>query len=178
MAPQILLIQRRSQLSGYSAYCSIKRQIAHDESLTPRVLTWLVQCPLQALSAWRVGSIWLAHGGEWAERHELESFRWELKGSTIIHGKAVSVMPDEITGGWRALTEGEAEHAHKDLWGLMGAITQAKMPLDFNFKLRLSPQELKAYEAADEAGRLEMRHRVSGLVKERRKQTAAIGWAA
>jgi len=40
--------------------------------------------------------------------------------------------------------ERRTEHAHKDLWGLMGAITQAKMPLDFNFKLSSAP-ELKAY---------------------------------
>jgi len=54
-------------------------------------------------------------------------------------------MPDEITGGAGGhFMEGEAEHAHKDLWGLMGAITPRPNALDFNFKLSSAPRELKA----------------------------------
>jgi len=48
---------------------------------------------------------------------KLESFRWELKRSTIIHGKAVTYMPMESTGGCGHSLKENAEHnAHKDLW--------------------------------------------------------------
>jgi len=78
-------------VSGYSAIAQSSAQIAHDESLTPPRLAWLVQCPLlQALSAWRVGPIWLGLAASGAERHELESFRWRLKGRRSSTGKAVT----------------------------------------------------------------------------------------
>jgi len=48
-------------------------------------------------------------------------------------------MPDEITGGWRASLK-ESRAMPTKISGLMGAITPAKMPLDFNFKLRLAPR--------------------------------------
>jgi len=51
------------------------------------------------------------------------------------------------------------------------------MPLDFNFKLQAQPQELKAYEAADEAAAL---NAPSGFWAGQRAPAtgSAIGWAA
>jgi len=52
-------------------------------------------------------------------------------------------MPDEITGGLGgSLTEEKpSKMPTKDLWGLMGAITQAKIAAsNFTSSLRLSPR--------------------------------------
>jgi len=90
--PQILLIQRRSQLVAYSASASIKAgQIPTNDRSRPASALALVQCAGGTLGLAR-GLDWLAHGAV-AGRHELESFRGSSKGSTIIHGRAVSVMP-------------------------------------------------------------------------------------
>jgi len=67
-------------------------------------------------SAWRVRLDLVGPCGRVAEANELEASAWGSKGKTIIPGKAVSVMPAMRSPGWRALTEGEAEHP-QDLWG-------------------------------------------------------------
>lgn len=175
MAPHILMIQRTTLPWSDHAYGSIKSQLIHDEVMPAELLAWFCQCPLDAITAWRVGPIWIAHGGEWAERHELESFRWPHLGGSVIHGKAIGVMPDQHMGGWRALTEGEADRALVVLWRFMGGLTQSSAPADHSFTVTLSHHQLVAYRAADEAGKLEFRRKVA---RERRELRVAMGLAA
>jgi len=134
----------RSQLSGYRRpIAKSSARSAHDESLTPRARLGLVAMPRCRHS--RPGGFARSVFGPWrpecGEAHESGKAPLELKRQHDHPRQAVSVMPDEITGGGRALTEGEAEHRpQKNLWGLMGAITQAKNRRSIsNFKLRLSP---------------------------------------
>jgi len=121
-------------------YCSIKRQIAHDESLQPASSLADLQCPLQALSAWRVGPIWLGPCGEWAERHELEASAGSQRQHDHPRQGGERPMPMRSNGGWRALTEGEARAC---IFGLMGhQPSQNAAPI--STQVEASPQELKA----------------------------------
>jgi len=144
MAPQILLIQRRSKASvAISAYCSIKRQIAHDESLTPRVSAWLCNAAAATHSAWAVGSNLvgpMAASGR-APRAGNEASAGSSKASTIIPRKAVSVNADEPPAAGGHSLKGESPSMPTKISGLDGGHPpRPKCPLDFNFKLRLSPK--------------------------------------
>jgi len=79
----------RSQLSGYSAYCSIKRPDRPDESLTPRVLAWLGAMPAAGNSRWRSARSGLgpmAASGRCAPRAGKLS-AGSSEAARIIHGK-------------------------------------------------------------------------------------------
>jgi len=128
--PQILLTSAASQHQCLQRLLlNSSARSPNDESLhppRPRLAWCMPRC--RQLSAWRgSGPIWLAHGGEVGERaHELGKLPLEAqKAARSSRQGGEASCPMEITA-LRALTEGKAEHAHKDLWGLMGAITQAK----------------------------------------------------
>jgi hypothetical protein len=80
-------------------------------------------CPPEALTVSRVGPVLLAHGGEWARARELECLHWPLVDPVRISGKAVAIRPDHHTGGWRALTNAEADNAERVLFRYGGQIT-------------------------------------------------------
>jgi len=82
-------IQRRVSAQWLQRlFCSIKRRSPTDEMLTPGVLAWLVENARCSTLAERSGRLVVAHGGEWAERPRLESFRGSSKAHDH-HGRAV-----------------------------------------------------------------------------------------
>lgn len=93
--------------------------------LPAHVLAWFCGCPVDAVTASRVGPIWLAHGGLWAEQHCQPSYYWPLLGGSLIHGRAAGICPDPVSGGWQALSEQQAEHARSVLWRFGMALPSA-----------------------------------------------------
>lgn len=115
MAPHTLLISRGTGLQGQP--CSRRQVLLLPQVELPvQVLAWICSCPPDAVTATRVGPIWLAHGGLWAEERCEPSLVWPLLGGAVIHGKATGMRPDRHSGGWQGLSEHQAEQASSLLW--------------------------------------------------------------
>ena len=98
MSLHLLLISR--QQVGYACFSRIKPVIAPQPEPDTKLLSWLIECPEQALEFSRIGPIEIAHGGEWARRRHLDSLRWPLLGGSVIHGRAVGLrLGDDYFSG-------------------------------------------------------------------------------
>ncbi|MCP9841439.1 hypothetical protein KBY93_12460 [Synechococcus sp. J7-Johnson] len=115
MAPHTLLITRATDPKG-RPFSHRQVLVMPEAELPAPVLAWICCCPTGAVTATRIGPIWLAHGGLWGEEHSEPSFHWPLLGGTIIHGRACAIVPDHHSGGWQALSEHQAHHADGILW--------------------------------------------------------------
>jgi len=154
----------RSQLNGYSGHCSIKRQIATIESLTPRVLAWLeCNAPCSTLGlARRLDSGWaMAASGPSATSWKVSA------GAQRQHDHPRPKACErhaviEITGAG-GHSRREAECMPQRSLGLGWGPHPAKIAGSISLQVEAQPRKLKAYEAAM-SGKALKRHRVSGLV--------------
>lgn len=89
MALHLLLI-KREESRGF-AFSRLKLALAPAPDLELDALGWIIDCPPQVIEFNRVGPIELAHGGNWAQRHHLDSYRWPLLDQPVIHGQAVGI---------------------------------------------------------------------------------------
>lgn len=116
MAPHTLLLTRKAGQRGQLPSTCFQVLPVPEAELPAPVLAWICGCPADAVTATRIGPIWLAHGGLWAEEHSEPSFIWPLLGAATIHGQACGITPDRERGGWQALSQEQAEHARRILW--------------------------------------------------------------
>jgi hypothetical protein len=163
----LLLISR--QQVGYACFSRIKPVIAPQPEPDTKLLSWLIECPEQALEFSRIGPIEIAHGGDWARRRHLDSLRWPLLGGSVIHGRAVGLRlgvpwPGEGPGlkppAMRALTEWECSNAERCFLGWKQELLPTECWIHKRFLWSLPFPLLDQFQKADEAGRLAIRLQV------------------
>ena len=160
VVPSSLLIRRHQYSQG---------QFTRIEPL--KVSCWVLssgelaehcRCPVEALRFSRVGPVFLAHGGVWAQLEALDSLRWPHLDRPVIHGPAVAVRPllarDRFTGEtfapgcWRALTPWEACNAQWVLSEYTGPLMPRSCPADEAFLRSLGWPQHEHYCQAKRAG--------------------------
>ncbi len=173
MSIHLLLISREERQSF--AFSRLRLVVAPTSELDSALLGWLIDCPVDALEFTRVGPVDLAHGGAWARRHHLDSFRWPHLDQPVIHGRAVGIRmgvrwPGEAAPiqplPMRALTEWEGRNALRWLRDEGLPLGRLHCPVDEAFLGNLGFPLHQEYLEADQASKLAIRLRVSAQRKQ------------
>jgi hypothetical protein len=178
MSIHLLLISRGER--GSCAVSRLRLVVAPTPELDSAHLSWLIDCPVDALEFTRVGPVDLVHGGAWARRRQLESLRWPYLDRSVIHGRAVGVRLGVPWPGERgkvqplpirALSEWEARNALGQLQDHLLPLSRLHCPVDEAFLSQLGFPLHRQYQEADEAGKLAIRLQVSAT---RQRELAVI----
>ncbi len=154
-----LLLIKREESRGF-AFSRLKLAVAPAPDLDLATLGWIIDCPEEEIEFTRVGPSELAHGGNWAQRHHLDSYRWPLLDQPVIHGQVVRIrmgvpFPKDPAGldplPMRALTEWEGRNALRWLSHQALPLLRSSQPIHESF-LRSIGWPLRAeFEAAGPA---------------------------
>lgn len=160
MVPASLLICRHEYKHGQ--FSRIDPLKVSGWLLSPSELAEHCCCPVEALRFSRVGPVFLAHGGGWAQLEALDSLRWPYLDRPVIHGPAVAARPllarDRFTGSefapdcWRALTPWEVSNAQWVLSEYTGPLMPRSCPADEAFLRSLGWPEHEHYCQARRMG--------------------------
>lgn len=174
MALNLLLI-KREESRGF-AFSRLKLAVAPAPDLDLATLGWIIDCPEEEIEFTRVGPIELAHGGNWAQRHHLDSFRWPLLDQPVIHGKAVGIrmgvpFPKDPAGldplPLRALTEWEGRNGLRWLSDQALPLMLSSSPVHQSFLDSIGWPLRSEFEAANPARQVQI------ITEERARRRAA-----
>lgn len=167
MSIHLLLVSRKERQAF--AHSFPRLAIAPYPELDPATLSWIIDCPIEALEFSRVGPIDLVHGGAWARERFYESLRWPLLDQPVIYGRAVGIRigvrwPGECVSqpplAMRALTSWEGRNALERIQDHLLPLSRLHCPVDEQFMQSLGYPIYQEFQAADAAGRLAIRQRV------------------
>jgi hypothetical protein len=167
MSIHLLLVSRKERQAFALSFPRLA--VAPYPELDPGTLSWIIDCPIEALEFTRVGPVDLVHGGAWARERFCESIRWPFLDQPVIYGRAVGIRmgvrwPGECTSqppqAMRALTAWEGRNALDRFQDHLLPLSRLHCPVDEAFLASLGFPLRREYLEADEAGKLAIRQRV------------------